>query len=187
MKRKIVIILIFFVVFILGFQSYNLINYNRTLFNSVINKEGYSLQSLGKQPIEFFIKPEWIPNKSEVRKKVNQKLVKLHNTNLKLVDVTNNEWEMCFNMTTTYKFNQKEGKFMYIYLLNDDDTVTSNMSQHDYVLLDNKNNEIEMGSMGSGPDSDFSFCLDPENQKQILDGFKVKYNGFYLYKFTKND
>lgn len=182
------IILIYVGVFFLGFITYNMFKTDdEAIFQKVINSQGYTIKHIGKpEPLEFFIKPEWIAFNSGEEKKENKKLMERNNTTILLDMVINRENDIHFNFHPTFNMNQKGGEFMYIDMINDDGTFTSNTSPIDFALYDKNRNEIIIGAIGSGPESDFSFEIDKENQEQIREGFYVRYSGFHLYKYTKN-
>ena len=58
-------------------------------------------------------------------------------------------------------------------------TVTSN------GLYDHNKSKIGRGQIGFGPDSDFSFGVDPDEQAKIKNGFYVRYTGMIVYEYTR--
>ncbi|RAP77224.1 hypothetical protein [Paenibacillus montanisoli] len=155
----------------------------------ILGADGYKVKPLKDiQPIEIFIKPEWIPFKSGERLKLELKLIELENTTISLQEVWNRGKfanDIYFSFHTTYHLDQDRGTFISNYSYNNDGTISRNHNIDDYILYDSNHNEIIIGETGAGPDSDFSFGVESDQFKDIRDGFYIKYTGMHLYEYSK--
>lgn len=186
MKRKTALILMVFAVVVIGYQYYYS-NYTDTgIFDNVIKRQGYTLKQIKKPvSVELFIKPEWIPFKSDEQKKLTIKLIEKNSTNVFVDNVLNRGNDIYFNFHTTFNMKHNNGEFLYNGVFNDDGTFTTYGSPYDFILYDKNGNKIDVGQTGDGPNADFSFGVNPENQELLRDGFYVKYSGFILYEYSK--
>ncbi|MNP65732.1 hypothetical protein D3C76_1613540 [compost metagenome] len=80
--------------------------------------------------------------------------------------------------------NYQRGEFLYNGIFNEDGTFSS-PSHGEIILHDKDQHNIDFGQHGYGPGADFSFGIQPEDQKRIQNGFDVKYTGYILYGYSK--
>ncbi|WP_127582008.1 hypothetical protein [Paenibacillus koleovorans] len=185
MKRRVYIII--GVVLYAAFSSYQFYKADYSdqgIMEHVIHREGYSL-SLQQQniPIELWIQPEWIAFGKDERKEPNVILLEQHGTKIILSDVWNRGNDIYFSFTTSYDLGYKGGQFLANFLANDNGTFTSGTGE--IVLTDKSGQRIPTGQYGEGPNSDFSFGVNPKDQALIGEGIKVQYSGFYFYHYQK--
>lgn len=187
MKRKITSILIICVLtLLLGYQFYSVNYSDHGILAKVTNRNGYVLNQV-QEPlsIELYIKPEWIPFDSNHKILLNERLLNMHGTNIILDNVWNRGNDIYFSFHTTYDMNYRNGEFIYNGVFNDDGTFSWSSKIDGTVLYDKNKNKISVGQTGSGPESDFSFGVEPEDYSSIEDGFHVEYNNFILYQYEK--
>jgi hypothetical protein len=187
MKRKITFIVVICVlILLLGYQLYSINYSDRGILEKVTNRNGYILNQV-QEPIniKLFIKPEWIPFDSERKISLNERLLKVHGTNIILDNVWNRGTDIYFSFHTTYDLNDKEGEFIYNGTFHKDGTFTWNNKIDGTIIYDKNQTRIMIGQHGSGPGSDFSFGIDPEDYSSIEDGFYVEYNDFILYQYER--
>lgn len=185
MKRKVVIVFVFAGVYVLGFLSYNLFNTDKAIFNRVIKSNGYTVQHIGQtDPLEFFIKTEWIPLQKDQKISVNEKLIESHNTTVVLDEVWNQGENISFSFHLTFDMNQKEGDFLYNYIVRRD-SYSSITSYKDIMLFNTRHSEIEKNGNSEGPGSSFSFGIHEQNLDLIRDGFYVVHNGLQLHEYSR--
>ncbi|REE88941.1 hypothetical protein A8990_10737 [Paenibacillus taihuensis] len=157
----------------------------------ILEADGYVVKQLrDSQPFEIFIKPEWIPFKSEERLKENHKLVQLNQTTIYLQDVWNRGKfanDIYFSFHTTYQLNRDNGTFMSNNSYNGVGTISSFYSIDAFTIYDSKHHEIIIGETGSGPGSDFSFAVDYDQLKDIKNGFYLKYTGMHVYAYSASE
>lgn len=186
MKRKVAIVFVFAGIYILGFLTYNYFNTDKAIFNRVINANGYTVQHIGQSdPLEFFVKPEWISLEKDVKLNVNEKVIESHNTTIVLDEVWNRGEKISFSFHLTFEMNQNEGDFLYNYTVKKS-SIISSTSHKDIVLFDKKHKEIEKNGTSKGPETSFSFNINKENLDFIRDGFYVVYHGLQLHEYSKN-
>ncbi|NOU98619.1 hypothetical protein GC097_01075 [Paenibacillus sp. LMG 31457] len=73
---------------------------------------------------------------------------------------------------------------MYNGIFNEDGTF-STPSPGEITIYDKDRNKIPLGQHGYGPGADFSFGIQPQDQKLIQNGFYIKYTGYILYNYSK--
>lgn len=183
MKRKVAIVFVFTGVYLLGFLTYNFFNTDKAIFNRVIKANGYTIQHIGQpDPLEFFVKPEWVPLEKDVKLNVNEKLIESHNTTVVLDEVWNRGGNMSFSFELIFNMNPKEGDFLNTFILNQDGSSTS-VSTH-IMLYGVQHNEIATNGIGVGL-SHFSFGINDEDLDEIRDGFHVVHPGLQLHEYSK--
>ncbi len=187
MKKKIsfaVIVSVF--ILLLSYQYYNANYSNHGILGKVQNRNGYILTQV-QNPISlrFFIKPEWIPYTSDQKLLLNEQLLNVNSTNIVLDNVWNRGNDIYFSFRTTYDLNYQGGEFIYNGIFNEDGSFSWNSRIDGIVLYDVNGTRVSMGQTGTGPESDFSFGIEPEDYAMIKDGFYVEYNDFILYQYTR--
>ena len=160
---------------------------NNAILHNITNGKGYSLDIL-KEPIEIelFIKPEWIPFDSNEPMNLNLKLCELNNTNIILSQVWNRGNDIYFSFDTSYDLNYREGEFLYNGYFYEDGTFSLNSNSNDFLVYDLENESIDLGQRGFGPNSAFSFGIEPVKYDKIRNGFHMKYSGLILYSYFLN-
>lgn len=185
MKRKFVFVIVLTGVYILGFLTYNFFNTDKAIFNRVISMNGYTIQHNGKtDPLEYFIKPEWIPSKQGEKLSVNERLIELHNTSIVIDEVWNRGNNISFSFHLMFDMNHNGGEFLNTYISNEDGTSTSGSSQ--IMIYDKQQKEIASNGTGVGPGPSFSFNINKENLDLIRDGIHVVHSGLQLHEYSKN-
>jgi hypothetical protein len=186
MKKKIPVVIIAVAIIVISiFNYYNYHFSNAVILKNVTSSNGYSFTT-SKEPIdiEFHVKPEWIPFDSDEPKDLNIKLCKKNNTDIMLTQVWNRGGDIYFSFDTLYHLNYIKGKFLYNGLFYKNGLFVSKSNITDFLVFDTENNPINIGQTGSGPNSGFSFGIEPEEYSKIKDGFNVKYSGMILYTYS---
>lgn len=187
MKNKVLLIIFLTSILIyLGYDQYTAFYSDKGILNHVIQRDGYSLALKSERlPIEIFIKPEWIAFGPDERKELKIKVFETNHTSIYLDQVWNRGNDIYFSLHTTFEMNAAGGDFLYNGIFNEDGTFTT-LNFDDIVLYDTNKDNIGVGQTGNGPNADFSFGIEPQNQKLIQEGFYVKYSGFNLYEYAKH-
>lgn len=189
MKKRIPLIIIGIVIIYAGLVSfyYNTHFTSAAILRNATNRDGYSL-NIHKEPIEIelFIKPEWIPFASDEPKNLDVKLCEKNNTDIMLTQVWNRGNDIYFTFDTSYHLNYTNGEFLYNGLFNEDGTFTTSSNINDFLVYNLSGESIYLGQHGFGPNSSFSFGIEPEEYEKIRDGFYVKYSGMILYSYSLN-
>jgi hypothetical protein len=185
MKYK-AVLLIILVILMVGYSYYQENYSNKGITNHVIQKDGYTLD-LAKTsvPIELFIKPEWIAYRSGEVKNLKIKLLEINHSTIILDNVWNRGNDIYFSFHTTFNMNYKSGTFLYNGIFNNDGSFSSSPDFGELRLLDPNKTSIPLGQIGIGPGSDFSFGIEPKDQKSIQKGFYITYTGFNLYNYSR--
>ena len=188
MKKKMSLIIIGILIILIGVGVYYMNHFTSTaILKNATNREGYSLD-IGNEliEIELFIKQEWIPFDSDKPKNLNVKVCEKNNTDIILTQVWNRGDDIYFTFDTSYHLNYKNGEFLYNGYFNEDGTFTSNSNTNDFLVYNLENESINLGQKGFGPDSSFSFGIQPEEYDKIRNGFYLKYSGMILYSYSLN-
>lgn len=184
-NRSWVIALVIVFVIIVGYRNYMEHFSDAGILDKVTQRDGYSLTIKQEQiPIEVFIEPEWIPFNSDERKKLDIKLLELHDTTIYLDNVWNKGEEIYFSFHTKHRMHYRSGEFLYNGVFHNNGRF-SFPSPGKTFLYDKERNHIPLGGYGEGPDADFSFGIRTEDQHLIDNGLYVKYTKFILYGYKK--
>jgi hypothetical protein len=188
MKRKMPFIIIGLFIISAAILFYYRSHYtDAAILENATSGKGYSLKASEEAVIiEVFIKPEWIPFDSEKPQKLNIKLWEKNNTSIILTQVWNRGDDIFFSFDTKYNLDYRKGEFLYNGIFYVDGTFTSKNGIYDILVYDSLNNEVEIGQRGSGPNSSFSFGINPDQYDQIRKGFNLKYSGMTLYRYSLN-
>jgi hypothetical protein len=161
---------------------------NAAILKNSTSRKGYLLNTIKETvDMELFIKPEWIPFNSNKPKNLNVKLSERNNSNILLAQVWNRGNDIYFSFDTSYNLDYNKGEFLYNGIFNQDGTFSWNSNFDALSVYDSLNNAIEIGQTGLGPNSAFSFGIEPEQYDKIRDGFYVKYSGMTLYRYSLNN
>lgn len=186
MKRKITFTVIICTLIILLSYKYYYVNYSdQGILEKVINKKGYSLNQV-QEPIsiKLFIRPEWIPFTPDQKLLLNEQLAKIHSTDIILDNIWNRGNDIYFSFRTTYELAYQGGELLYNGVFNEDGSFSWSSRIDGIILYDENGTRISVGQKGSGPESDFSFGIEPEDYEIIKNGFYVEYNDFVLYQYA---
>jgi hypothetical protein len=188
MKRRIsVAIILGIFVLLLSYQYYVTSYSDHGILEKVTNRNGYVLNQV-QEPIsiKLFIRPEWIPFDTDSKLFLNEEVLKIHSTKIILDNVWNRGNDIYFSFRTKYDLNYREGEFIYNGNFNEDGTFSWSSKIDGTILYDKEQKRFTVGQTGSGPESDFSFGIGPENYLTIKDGFYIEYNNFILYQYARS-
>lgn len=187
MRRKLIIgVILSLLIIVLGYRHYFNNYSNEGIFKNVTDRNGYILNQV-QEPVKvkLFIKPKWIPFNSDEMIEMNEKLLEIHNTNIILSRVWNRGNDIYFSFITTYNMSYSKGEILYNGTFNEDGTFSWNSKTNGIMLYDKRLKRFEKGQHGRGPSSAFGFGIEPENYKDIEEGFYVDYTEFILYEYIK--
>lgn len=190
MRKKLSLVIIGILILIIGVGINYYVNHfdNKEILYNITNRKGYSLDVRKELiEIEVFIKPEWIPFNSDEPKNLNIKLCEKNNTDIILTQVWNRGSDIYFSFDTSYYLNYKKGEFLYNGFFYEDGTFNSSSNINDFFVYDLGKESINIGQRGFGPNSAFSFGIEPDEYDKIRNGFYMKYSGLKLYSYSLND
>ncbi|SHG82818.1 hypothetical protein [Ornithinibacillus halophilus] len=176
------------VVLIWVFFFYNDNFSNQGILDKVTSREGYVLNLVREnEPVKFFIKPEWIQLNENGEKELDIELTEKNNTTI-ILDGTfmRDDNIISFSFDTSYEMDYGAGRFLYNGIFDPNGTYYTQTSHKNYYLYNENGDEIEIGSVGQGPESAFGFEIESEDVALIKNGFYVEYSGFYLYEYYKD-
>lgn len=184
--KKYTAIILGIMVLLLGFKYYYDNYSSQGILEKVIRQNGYRLNQ-AQEPIsaKLYIKPEWIPLISDQRLSLKEHLLQIHSTDIILDNVWNRGNDIYFSFCTAYDLEYKEGEFLYNGIFNEEGGFSWNSRIDGIVVYDMSGKRVDLGQTGSGPGSDFSFGIQPEDYTRIKDGFYVEYNDFILYQYVR--
>lgn len=178
-----IIVLVIFRGYHFYFDNYS----DKGILENVTSRTGYTLNLVKEsESVEFFIEPEWVPFNEDEKKELDIVLTTKNNTNIILTEVWNRGNDIYFSFDTSYNMDYNQGTFMYNGLFNEDGTFSTFGIIDAFDIHNLKNEKVEVGQTGRGPNSAFSFGINPENYELIKDGFNVDYSGFLLYEYYRN-
>ena len=172
---------------VIGMLYYFIFSSNAILKN-VSQYRGYTVEvSQEVVPIEMFIEPQMYNIKEGTEKTVNQVVHRQNNTSIILESVIFREDYLFFNFTTDYALPFVEGEFLYNGIFHSNGSFTTTGGGWDeYEAKTLRNEQLEIGQTGSGPNSDFGFSLYKPQLELLNEGFTIRYNGMYLYNYKIN-
>lgn len=178
MKKKILFVVLFlsFIIILYGYIHNNYSN--NGILNNVKKGKKYEVTLVQEIPIELFIKPEWIPLNSdaEIKDKV---ILELYESTI-VLNVTKSN-KLFFEFKIKQDMNYNGGEFVDTAILHEDNNATVISP---VLILTNKNNKLIDVGYGFG-NSGFGFDIEPENYKDIEEGFYVDYEYVYLHSYVK--
>ncbi|MFJ7825840.1 hypothetical protein [Psychrobacillus sp. NPDC096623] len=186
MNRKVLILFLLIAFVMVGIFVYNEQFSAEAIKKKIVNQEGYTFE-LQKEnvPIEFFIKPDWIPISSEEPLTIDETVYSDEQTNIVLMEVNKRGEHLTFSFDTKYRLNRESGNLLVNYTMNPGGGITTKSSMDDIQLIDKNHNKIETNGEGRGPDEKFGFDIDHGQYATIADGFFVRYNLFNKYSYKK--
>ena len=187
MRKRVPLAIIGLLIIFIGLGVYYYINRftSNAILHNITNRNRYSLDILKEtNEIELFIKPEWIPFDSDEPKNLNLKLCEKNNTDIILTQVWNRGNDIYFSFDTSYHLNYREGEFLYNGFFYEDGTFSSNSNINDFLVYNLENDSIDLGQKGFGPNSAFSFGIEPVEYDKIRNGFHINYSGLVLYSYS---
>jgi hypothetical protein len=159
---------------------------SEAILDNVSKLKGYEMEITEEnKPIELYIEAEWFQLRDGEEKNLNIVLDEQYNTKIILEHIIRREDDVYFSFTTDYALPYRKGNFLYNGILNSDGSITVYSTGQEFELINEKDESIEAGQTGSGPNSDFSFGISKEQIDQIENGFTVIYKGMYLYEYRK--
>ncbi|QWU16043.1 hypothetical protein SAMN04487895_102285 [Paenibacillus sophorae] len=190
MKNKVILTVILFIILLFcafrGWDFFQKHNKNKEVLNNILYHQDYKVSAINNPVvIELFVSPNWIPFNEKKPLNINKKLMNMHDTNIILKEVWNRGNDIYFSFHTTYNLDDQSGYFLYNMKINGDGTFESTGSYSDFHIFDVNKHEIQLGETGWGPESDFSFSIEPEEYEKIKSGFYINYSGMMLYKYSR--
>ncbi|MEK4423762.1 hypothetical protein [Solibacillus sp. FSL K6-1523] len=168
---------------LLGLLYYFIFSSSAILKN-VSHTRGYNVQvSENTIPVEMFIEPEMYEVEMEIEKIMNEVVYDQHHTKIILERVYLDEEELSFSFTTDYDLSVLEGEFLYNGIFHSDGSIMFTSRHNEYEATTLNNVTLQIGSTGSGPNSDFRLSLRQPPMELLKEGFTVRYNAMYLHKY----
>ncbi|MHB8127580.1 MAG: hypothetical protein ACYDEX_01080 [Mobilitalea sp.] len=159
------------------------------IFKNVLKQDNYKVYEIQK-PLHFtaYIEPTWIPSKEKEVIELNEVIGEVGNVKIIIKSIMHRGNDIFFNFGAIQYINYNGGEFLYNYILNED----GGTSATSYFLADSyninvKGNKLDIGQLGYGPDSQFSFGINIEDYELIMDGFTLEYRGSILYGYSLVD
>lgn len=177
---------IIFLLITISIIYYN-INFSRSgIYKNVLNQKGYTVVEL-KKPVYFksFIESSWIPKEENEIIKPNKEIAKIGNISIIIESIMRRDNDIYFNFDAIPYIKYKEGEFLYNNTINKDGTFTSYSNFTGFHIENTKNEIIDVGQRGFGPDSMFSFGINLDKYEDIKDGFTFEYNSSIIYSYTR--
>ena len=154
------------------------------ILKNVSHHRGYHMQvAEDPLPIELFIESQMYSIKEGEQKIINKVMHNEHHTKIILEDVFFREEYLHFNFTTEYDLPFLEGGFLYNGVLQPRASITPYSGFSGFEAKTANNELLQIGQIGSGPNSDFSFSLYQPPMELLQDGFTVRYDGLYLHEY----
>ncbi|KRF31658.1 hypothetical protein [Paenibacillus sp. Soil787] len=187
MKFKLIAVL-FFIIIIFSSIFYFAKQYNSDPYDVFRNKEYLVKEIRNPVPIEIFIKPQWIPFDTTKPKNINLNMITMNNTTIELQQIWNRgefAKDIYLSFHVKYRPFLKQGDFLSNKIFTSDGAFRDNISFDHFTINDIDHKVINIGQIGEGPNSDFSFGINSDQFKEIRNGFYLTYSGMVLYEYEK--
>lgn len=182
MKWKIVIGIL--LAFILLTAFWFIHNRSEAIYNRIIHEDGYDL-SLVKEGIsaEFFMKPEWIPEREGEENRLNLVISKQGDTDIVLEKVAKREKDFYIQLNLAPHPNRRSGQLLSTSIIENGTFSTGN--RHGWQLTDLEGTEMLKGQFGTGcgPGNLSNIFIDDTFRDKFADGAHVRFSGYYLYGY----
>ncbi|MCU6707315.1 hypothetical protein M6D81_01220 [Paenibacillus sp. J5C_2022] len=183
MKWRLLISIGLAVVIMAAIWTYH--NRDEAVYQRIVQQDGYTL-GLVKEGVEteFFLKPEWIPEKSEGENKLHLVVDEKFDTEIVLERVLRRGNNISIELNTIPDPDRNSGQFLSIYQIVPESFI-STRSREKWVVTDHEGNDLLKGrfSAGSGPGNYVSVTVKNVEIEKLRQGGHIRYSGYYLYGY----
>ncbi|MFK7695028.1 hypothetical protein [Paenibacillus sp. HJGM_3] len=162
-------------------------NRSEAVYERIIHQDGYTL-SLVKEGIatEFFLKPEWIPERVGEEKRLNLVIEEKFDTEIVLEKVAKREKDFYIQLNTVPHPNRTSGQLLSTSLI-ENGSFTSTGSFNKWQVTDVAGDDLLGGSFGTGegPGNLSVISVGDTDREKFSLGANVRYSGYYLYGYQK--
>ncbi|MCA0757753.1 hypothetical protein KP806_22070 [Paenibacillus sp. N4] len=172
-------------VLILIVASWIYLNRRAAVYERIIQQDGYTL-SLVDEGIaaEFFLKPEWIPEREGEEKRLNLVIEEKFGTKIILEKVAKRKKDFYIQLNAVSYPNRSSGQLLSTSLLLDGSIASANGGWQ--VTDKAENNLLEDGfGGGEGPGNVSILAINDADRKKFANGANIRYTGYYLYNYQK--
>ncbi len=185
MKWKVSFVIVLVVILITANWLYQ--NRSEAVYERIIHQKGYTL-SLVKEGIatDFFLKPEWIPERDGEEKRLNIVIEEKFDTEIVLEKVAKREKDFYIQLNTVPHPNRTSGQLLSTSLIANSSFMSSG-SFTKWQVTDDAGDDLLGGSFGTGEgpgNLSLVFIKDTDREK-FAQGANVHYSGYYLYGYQQ--
>lgn len=182
-KWKLWSVILFVLILIVASWLYQ--NRRTAVYERIIQQDGYTL-SLVEQGItvEFFLKPEWIPERDGEEKRLNLVIEEKFDTKIILEKVAKREKDFYIQLNTDPYPNRTTGQLLSTSLITEGSfTSTSGRWQ----ATDNVGDDLLEGNFGGGegPGNLSILAINDADREKFAQGAHIRYSGYYLYEYQQ--
>ncbi|MEF3305713.1 hypothetical protein [Paenibacillus sp. GYB003] len=185
MKWKVSFGIVLVVILIVANWLYQ--NRSEAVYERITNQDGYTL-SLVKEGVaaEFFLKPEWIPNRDGEEKRLNLVIEEKFDTKIVLEKVAKREKDFYIQLNTIPHPNRASGQLLSTSLIAGG-SFTSTGSFTKWQVTDAAGRDLLGGSFGTGdgPGNVSSLFINDADRGKFEQGANVRFSGYYLYGYRQ--
>ena len=149
-------------------------------------QQEYKLTLLDKnEPIEIFVKSEWIPQKEDEAFLIQEVVATIEGNDISLEQVKYRDTDIYFSFITKNNLHRNSGVLIANQIIEPNGGVSSGNFMNELKIYNTNGEEIPIGQMGIGPKFDFSFGIDLTDVSSIEQGFSIKNARYLLYRYEK--
>ncbi|MCR2804122.1 hypothetical protein [Paenibacillus soyae] len=183
-KWKLVIGVLLAIILLTVFWLYH--HRSEAVYNRIIQEDGYEL-SLVREGIsaEFFLKPEWIPEREGEENRLDLVISKQGDTDIVLEMVAKREKDFYIQLNLVPHPNRKAGQLLSTSIIEGGTFSTGNFQS--WQLTNSKGTEMLKGQFGtgSGPGNLSNIFIDDTFRDKFANGAQVRFSGYYLYGYRQ--
>jgi hypothetical protein len=160
-------------------------NRSEAIYQRVVNQDGYTL-SLVKENIsaEFFLKPEWIPERNGEERLLNLVIEEKFDTEIILEKVAKRENDFYIQLNLVPHPNRTSGQLLSTSLIEGGTFTTGGMN---WQVTNTAGEDLLQDGFGTGGgpgNLSFLFVEDKDREK-FVQGAVIRYSSYYLYGYRQ--
>lgn len=160
---------------------------SEAVYERIVNRDGYSVSLIKEQvSTEFYLKPEWIPERDGEENELNLVLEEKFGTRIILERVGKREDDFFIQLDAVPNPNVGSGQLLLTDYINADGSFSSG-DFGNWVVTDSEGKDILGGSYGagSGPSNQSAIFIDDSYRERFEQGAYVRFSGYNLYGYRQ--
>ncbi|AJY73459.1 hypothetical protein VN24_00995 [Paenibacillus beijingensis] len=188
MKWKVAIVFMLAVLLLASTWAYH--HRSEAVYDRIIHQRGYVV-SLVKEHIssEFFLRPEWIPERNGDEKQLNLVIDDKFGTKIILEKIGKRERDFFIQLNAIPYPNRKLGQLLLTSFITPDGSFTTSGNFDRWVVTDPAGQDILHRNFGTGngPGNISSIFIDDPYRDKFEQGAYVRFSGYNLYGYQQLD
>ena len=161
---------------------------SEAVYERILQQDGYTLTLIKEQiATEFFLKPEWIPEKTGEEKRLNVVIGEKFATKIVLEKVGKRERDFYIQLNAMPYPDRRSGQFLTTTLVHPNGSYSTPGHLDRWVVTDPAGQDIlNMNySSGDGPGNLSMLFIDDTHLEKLEQGAHVRFSGYNLYGYRQ--